>query len=81
MQAQSALEAGQPTLFPADRDLNLPTEMFGLEVRQRVAFEDAPPHAKLVVQQIAARIQADEVIIAIIMASAARDRHCVDSQY
>lgn len=31
--------AGHQTEFPADRDLNLPKEMFGLEVRQRTAFE------------------------------------------
>lgn len=30
---------GQATVFPLDRELNLPDEVFSLEVRQRVAFE------------------------------------------
>jgi hypothetical protein len=30
---------GQTTVFPLDRELNLPDEVFSLEVRQRVAFE------------------------------------------
>jgi hypothetical protein len=31
--------AGQTTIFPLDRELNLPEELYSLEVRQRVAFE------------------------------------------
>ncbi len=31
--------AGQGTEFPLDRELNLPDELYSLEVRQRVAFE------------------------------------------
>jgi hypothetical protein len=32
-------QAGQVTVFPLDRELNLPDEVYSLEVRQRVAFE------------------------------------------
>ncbi len=33
------VRAGQATMFPLDRELNLPKESYSLEVRQRVAFK------------------------------------------